>query len=39
MLFQSYNKDPKFKVSDHVRISKHKNIFAKEYQIGLKRFL
>ena len=25
------NKDPKFKVSDHVRISKYKNIFAKEY--------
>ena len=25
------NKDPKFKVGDPVRISKHKNIFAKEY--------
>ena len=25
------NKDPKFKVSDHVRISKYKNIFAKRY--------
>ena len=25
------NKDPKFKVGDHVRISKYKNIFAKEY--------
>ena len=25
------NKDPKFKVGDHVRISKHKNIFAKGY--------
>ena len=24
-------KDPKFKVSDHVRVSKHKNIFAKGY--------
>ena len=24
-------KDPKFKVSDHVRISNHKNIFAKGY--------
>ena len=24
-------KDPKFKVGDHVRISKYKNIFAKEY--------
>ena len=27
----SNNKDPKFKVSDHVRISKYKNIFAKGY--------
>ena len=25
------NKDPKFKVDDHVRISKYKNIFAKGY--------
>ena len=25
------NKDPKFKVGDHVRISKHKNIFTKGY--------
>ena len=25
------NKDPKFKVVDHVRISKYKNIFAKGY--------
>ena len=25
------NKDPKFKVGDRVRISKYKNIFAKEY--------
>ena len=24
-----FNKDPKFKVGDHKRISKHKNIFAK----------
>ena len=24
-------KDPKFKVGDHVRISKHKTIFAKRY--------
>ena len=24
-------KDPKFKVGDHVKISKYKNIFAKEY--------
>ena len=23
--------DPKFKVSDHIRISKYKNIFAKDY--------
>ena len=27
----SNKKDPKFKVSDHVRISKYKNIFAKGY--------
>ena len=25
------NKDPKFKVGDHVRISKYENIFAKGY--------
>ena len=25
------NKDPKFKIGDHVRISKYKNTFAKEY--------
>ena len=25
------DKDPKFKVGDHVRISKYKNIFAKEF--------
>ena len=25
------SKDPKFKVGDHVRISKYKNIFAKGY--------
>ena len=25
--------DPKFKVGDHVRISKHKNIFAKGYTL------
>ena len=25
------NKDPKFKVGDHVRISKHEKIFAKGY--------
>ena len=34
------DKDPKFKVGDHVRISKYKNIFAKGYtQIGLKKYL
>ena len=26
------NKDPKFKVGDHVRISKYKNVFAKGYK-------
>ena len=25
------DKDPKFKVGDHIRISKYKNIFAKGY--------
>ena len=25
------NKDPKFRVGDHVRISKYKNIFPKQY--------
>ena len=34
--FAEYNedsneKDPKFKVNDHVKISKYKNIFAKGY--------
>ena len=28
---ESNEKDPKFKVNDHVRISKYKNIFAKGY--------
>ena len=28
---KSNKKDPKFKVGDHVRISKYKNIFAKSY--------
>ena len=28
------NKDPKFKVRDHVRISKYKNIFAKGYTLN-----
>ena len=37
---ETNNKDPKFKVGDHVRISKYKNIFAKGYTpIGLKKFL
>ena len=36
----SNKKDPKFKVDGNVRISKHKNIFAKDtLQIGLKKFL
>ena len=34
------NKDPKLKVGDHVKISKYKNIFAKDTcQIGQKKFL
>ena len=28
---ESYKKSPKFKIGDHVRISKYKNIFAKGY--------
>ena len=28
---KSHEKDPKFKVGDHVRISKYKNIFGKGY--------
>ena len=28
---ESNDENPKFKVGDHVRISKHKNIFAKGY--------
>ena len=28
---ESNEKDPKFKVGDHVRISKYKNTFAKGY--------
>ena len=31
------DKDPKYKVGDHVRISKYKNIFATAYQIGLRK--
>ena len=36
-----HDKDPKFKIGDHVRISKYKNIFTEGYkcQIGLKKFL
>ena len=30
----SNEKNPKFKVGDHVRISKHKNIFGKEYTLN-----
>ena len=34
------DKDPKFKVGDHVRISKYKNIFVKDIcQIGQKKYL
>ena len=29
--FDSNGKDPKFKIGDQVRVSKHKKIFAKEY--------
>ena len=29
---ESNEKDPKFKVGDHVRISKYKNVFAKGYK-------
>ena len=28
---ESKDKDPKFKVGDHVRVSKYKSIFAKDY--------
>ena len=36
---ENNEKDPKFKVCDHVRISKHKNIFANGFlQIGPKKF-
>ena len=37
---ESNEKDPKFKVGDHVRISKYKNIFVKDILlIGHKKFL
>ena len=36
---ESNEKDPKFKVGDHVRISKYKNVFAKGYAPNwIKRF-
>ena len=28
---KKYNKDPKFKFGDHVRVSKYKNIFGIDY--------
>ena len=31
---ESNEKDPKFKVGDHVRISKFKNVFAKGYTLN-----
>ena len=31
---KSNEKDPKFKVGDHVRISKFKDVFAKEYTLN-----
>ena len=40
MKLHSNKNNPKFKVGDHVRISKYKNIFSKRYtQIGQKKFL
>ena len=36
----SNDKDPKFKVGNHVRISKYKNTLLKDtHQIGLEKFL
>ena len=35
MVFYSNDKDPKFKVGDHVRFSKYKNIFAKRKYVKL----
>ena len=36
----SNEKDPKFKVGDHIRISKYKNRFLTDmFLIGLKKFL
>ena len=35
-----YDKNPKYKIADHVRISKHKNILLKDtLEIGRKKFL
>ena len=37
---ESNKKSPKYKVGDHIRISKYKSIFAKDmFLIGQKRFL
>ena len=37
---ENFNKDPKFKVGEHVRISKYKNFLLKDtLQIGWKKFL
>ena len=37
---ENNDKDPKFEVADHARISSYKNIFGKGYtQISLKKFL
>ena len=34
------DKDPKFKIDDKIRISKYKNIYAKDYTlVRLKKFL
>ena len=33
------DKDPKFKIDDHVRIAKHKNIFAKAYTPNLSKLV
>ena len=35
-----YDKNPNYKIADHVRISKHKNILLKDtLEIGRKKFL
>ena len=35
-----YDKNPKYKIADHVRISKHKNILLKDtLEFGRKKFL